>query len=97
MIPMTASSIVLAARTPISANNVSMMAAVETVLSKTAFTVDQDRTKTTGKEVLVIAPNLQTLPAPNPYVTVQGEVFKFDPARDREARAEDTRSTSRPR
>jgi hypothetical protein len=77
MIPMTAASITLQPEAHFG-ENVSMMAAVETVVSKTAFTVDQDNKKATGKEVLVIAPNLQTAPAPNAYVTVQGEVFKFD-------------------
>ena len=60
--------------------NVSLMAAVETVLSKTAFTVDQDKAKTTGKEVLIIAPTLTGVVQPNTYVTVTGEVVKFDPA-----------------
>jgi hypothetical protein len=66
LVPMTASTI---ARDPAAhmGENVSMMAAVETVLSKTVFTVDQDKTKSTGPEV-------------NAYLTVQGEVFKFDPA-----------------
>src|SRR5262245_46842481 len=61
-------------------DNVSMMCAVEAILSKTVFTVDQDKAKSTGKDVLVIAPNLQMPVAQNAYVTVQGEVFKFDPA-----------------
>ena len=30
-----------------------------TNLSKTSFSVDQDKTKSTGKEVLVLAPTLQ--------------------------------------
>jgi hypothetical protein len=78
LVPMTASTI---ARDPAShmGENVSMMAAVETVLSKTIFTVDQDKTKATGKEVLVIVPTLQAAPDVNAYVTVQGEVLKFDP------------------
>lgn len=76
---MTASTI---ARDPAAhmGENVSMMAAVEAVLSKTVFTVDQDKTKSTGHEVLVIVPTLQTAPELNAYLTVQGEVFKFDPA-----------------
>jgi cytochrome c556 len=60
--------------------NVSMMATIETVLSKTAFTVDQDRTKSTGQEVLVLVPALATAPERNTYVTIEGEVMKFDPA-----------------
>ena len=78
MVPMTASTIV---RNPAAhmGETVSMMAAVEAQLSKTVFTVDQDKTKT-GQEVLIIAPNLQTPPEANVYVTIQGEVFAFDPA-----------------
>ena len=79
LVPMTASTI---AREPAAhiGENVSMMAAVETVLSKTIFTVDQDKTKSTGQEVIVIAPTLQETPGPNVYLTVQGEVMRFDPA-----------------
>jgi hypothetical protein len=79
MIPMAASSIV---RNPDAyvGQNVSVMAAVEALVSKTAFTIDQDRNRSTGQEVLVLAPNLNTAPTLNAYVTVQGEVFKFDPA-----------------
>jgi mono/diheme cytochrome c family protein len=78
MVPMTASTI---ARNPAAhmGEVVSMMATVEAQLSKTVFTVDQDKAKT-GQEVLVIAPTLQTPPEANAYVTIQGEVFKFDPA-----------------
>jgi hypothetical protein len=78
MVPMTASTI---ARNPAAhmGETVSMMAAVEAQLSKTVFTVDQDQTKT-GQEVLIIAPTLQTPPQANSYVTIQGEVFAFDPA-----------------
>ncbi len=58
LVPMTASTI---AREPAAhvGENVSMMAAVETVLSKTIFTVDQDKSKATGHEVIVIAPTLR--------------------------------------
>jgi cytochrome c556 len=59
---------------------VSLSAAVETSLSKTAFSVDQDKTKSTGKEVLVLVPTIQSPVEPNTYVTVLGEVVKFDPA-----------------
>jgi hypothetical protein len=78
MIPMAASSILL---NPDEAYGmyVSMPAAVERILSKTTFTVDQDKTKPSGKELLVIAPTLQEAPAANDYITVVGEVFRFDP------------------
>jgi hypothetical protein len=59
---------------------VTITAAVEQNLSKTAFDVDQDKTRSTGKNVLVLAPNLQSAPEANTYVTVIGELIKFDPA-----------------
>jgi cytochrome c556 len=59
---------------------VSLAGVVDQNLSRTAFSVDQDRTKSTGKDVLVLAPNLQRHVDPNTYVTVIGEVVKFDPA-----------------
>lgn len=79
LVPMTASTIL---RNPDAhvGERVSMMATVEAVVSKTAFTMDQDRTKSTGQELLVIAPGLTTAPEKNAYLTVQGEVMKFDPA-----------------
>lgn len=79
LVPMTASTI---AREPAAhlGENVSMMASVETVLSKTVFTVDQDKSKATGQEVIVIAPTLQSAPELNSYLTIQGEVIRFDPA-----------------
>jgi hypothetical protein len=60
--------------------NVAMNAAVEQSLSKTAFSVDQDPKKATGKEVLIIAPYLSAAVTPNSYVNIVGEVIKFDPA-----------------
>lgn len=57
---------------------VTMTGAVEANLSKTSFSVDQDKTKTTGKEVLVLAPSLQKSADTNAYVTVIGQLIKFD-------------------
>lgn len=79
LVPMTASSLALNPD-PYVGETVSMTATVEQVLSKTAFSVDQDKTKSTGKEVLVLAPALNAEPALNVYVSVVGEVVKFDPA-----------------
>lgn len=59
---------------------VSLAGALEENLSRTAFSVDQDRTKRTGKDVLVVAPNLQRQIDPDTYVTVIGEAMRFDPA-----------------
>jgi hypothetical protein len=79
MVPVTAASVVLNPD-PYYGETVSMTAAVEQVLSKTAFSVDQDKTKSTGKEVLVLAPSLNGEVPVNAYVSVVGEVIKFDPA-----------------
>jgi hypothetical protein len=57
---------------------VTMTGTVEANLTQTAFSVDQDKTKTTGKEVLVLAPTLQKQADPNGYVTVIGQLIKFD-------------------
>jgi len=59
---------------------VTVTAAVEQTLSKTSFSVDQDKTKSTGQEVLVVAPTLNGTVDQNTYVTVIGEVMPFDPA-----------------
>ena len=78
LVPAAASSIAQSPET-FYGENVSMSAAVEAVLSKTTFTVDQNKMTSTGKDVLVIAPNLQSAPVLNSYITVVGEVFKFSP------------------
>ena len=78
-IPMAASSVALNPEAHFG-ENVAMTATVEQALTKTAFSVDQDKTKSTGKEVLIIAPYLIAAVTPNSYVTVVGEVIKFDPA-----------------
>ena len=78
LVPLTAATILRDPATHMG-ENASLMAPVEAVLSKTVFTVDQDRTKSTGQDLLVIAPTLSEAPVLNAYVTVQGEVIKFDP------------------
>jgi hypothetical protein len=60
--------------------NVTVYAAVEKQLTTLAFTLDQDKTKSTGKEVIVIAPRLHEKVEPNSYVTVIGEVVRPDAA-----------------
>jgi cytochrome c556 len=59
---------------------VTVTGAVEATLSKLAFSVDQDKTKSTGKDVIVIAPTLMEPVTPNAYVTVIGEVVHLDQA-----------------
>jgi hypothetical protein len=79
LVPVAASTV--AANPDVYMNEyVTMTAAVEANLSKSAFSVDQDKTKSTGKEVLVLAPTLQSATDVNTYVTVIGQLVKFDPA-----------------
>jgi hypothetical protein len=56
------------------------MAAVEQRISPAAFSVDQDKTKSTGNDVLILTRALHGTVMPNTYVTVIGEVVRFDPA-----------------
>lgn len=58
---------------------VTMTGTVEQVLGKLAFSVDQDRTKSTGAEILVIPVRMNDPIEANTYVTVIGDVIKFDP------------------
>jgi cytochrome c556 len=64
---------------------VTITAAVDQVLSKSAFAVDQRRVAgapapSKPTDVLVLVPNLQSPVDPKSYVTVMGELVKFDPA-----------------
>jgi cytochrome c556 len=59
---------------------VSLGGAVEQTMGDRVFSVDQDKTKPTGKEVVVIMRNVSGAVEPNTYVTVVGEVVKLDPA-----------------
>ena len=58
---------------------VTLTAPVDQRFGSTAFSVDQDA-KSSGPDVLVLAPLLNAPVDPNSYVTVIGEVVKFDPA-----------------
>ncbi len=65
---------------------VTINAAVDQILSKSAFSVDQRRVgaaadvKRTPTDVLVLVPTIQSPVELNAYVTVMGELVKFDPA-----------------
>lgn len=59
---------------------VTVTASVEQKIGPTGFSLDQDPKKSTGNEVLVLAPRLNEPVDPNAYVTVLGEVVKFDAA-----------------
>jgi hypothetical protein len=77
LVPVAASS-VAANPDPYVGEYVTMTGSVEANLSKTSFSVDQDKTKSTGKEVLVLAPTMQKPADANGYVTVIGQLIKFD-------------------
>ena len=79
LVPVAASS-VAANPDPYVGEYVTMTGAVEAILSKTSFSVDQDKTKSTGKDVLVLAPTMQKSAEANGYVTVIGQLIRFDPA-----------------
>ena len=48
-------------------------------LSTLSFSIDQDKTKSTGKEVLVLAPRMNEPVEANTYITAIGEAVKFGP------------------
>ncbi len=58
-------------------STVTLTAAVEQRFGATAFSIDQDNTKT-APDVLVLAPVLTAPVEQNAYVTVIGEVIRFD-------------------
>ena len=59
---------------------VSLTATVDELLSRSAFCVDQDRSKHAAQTLLILAPTMTGTVDVNSYVTVLGEVMKFDPA-----------------
>lgn len=59
---------------------VAVYATVEAGITATTFLLDQDPKRTAINDVLVIAPNLNAQAKPGEYVTVVGEVMRFDPA-----------------
>lgn len=66
--------------------NVTLTAAVEQIYSRSAFAVGQrtvpnaSHAKAPGQDILVLAPTLHGVVDPNAYVTVLGELLRFDPA-----------------
>lgn len=79
LVPMTAAS--LAAQSDRYLGQVvAVYATVESLVSKTSFSVDQNPRAATPADILVIAPNLNIHPTPNAYITVIGEAMRFDPA-----------------
>ena len=59
---------------------VTLTAAVDQRYGGTAFSIDQDRAASAGQDILVLAPLLNAPVEMNAYVTVIGEVVRFDPA-----------------
>jgi len=78
LVPVAAST-VAANPDPYYGEYVTMTASVDQILSRTAFVVDQDATKSTGKDVLVVVPTMNGKVEQNAYVTVIGQVVKYDP------------------
>jgi cytochrome c556 len=77
IVPVAASTVV-ANPDPYIGEYVSLTAPVEQSLTKSTFSVDQDKSKP-DKDILIIAPTLTGTVTPNAYVTVLGELVKFDP------------------
>jgi len=77
LVPVAASTLV-ARPDPYIGEPVSLAGVVDRSLSRTVFSVDQDRKTSSGKDVLVVAPTLQRNVEPNTYITVIGEVVRFD-------------------
>ena len=73
----TAVSVIAATPDKFIGSSVSLTAAVEQRYGETAFSIDQNRTKS-GPDLLVLAPVLTAPVEPNAYVTVIGEVIRFD-------------------
>ena len=60
-------------------DQVSLFGVVEQRLATSVFSVAQSRTTHTGKDVLVLTPNLYGSLGPDAQVTVIGEALRFDP------------------
>lgn len=79
LVPVAASTLA-ADPAPFIGQQVTLMATVEQRVSPHAFSVDQDAKRSTGKDVLILTRALHGPLDPNAYVTVVGEVVRFDPA-----------------
>ena len=76
-VPLTASSLDPASG-PLRRPGRPPLGTVQKAVTKTTFTMAQGKTPM-KQDVLVIAPNLQSAPDENAYVTVVGDAIKFDP------------------
>src|SRR5581483_464150 len=77
LVPVTASTLA-SNPDPFYGEWVSVTGVIEKSVSPLAFAVDQGKLKTSG-DVLVLAPRLNSPVDPNTYVTIVGEVVRFDP------------------
>jgi mono/diheme cytochrome c family protein len=59
---------------------VALTSVIDASLGPMTFTVDQDKTKSTGNDVLVLAHRMSDPVTPNTYVTVIGLLMKYDAA-----------------
>jgi hypothetical protein len=78
LIPLAANTLV-ANPDPYIGELVSLTAAVDQKFSRLAFSVDQDKSASNGRDVLVLARLLSADVELNTYVTVVGEVVRFEP------------------
>jgi cytochrome c556 len=79
LVPVAASTLA-ADPAPYVGQHVTLFAPVEQRVSPAAFSVDQDRSKPTGQDVLILTRALFGTVVPDAYVTVIGEVVTFDAA-----------------
>jgi hypothetical protein len=79
LVPVAASTLA-ANPDPVVGMTVTLTAPVEERYGGTAFSVDQNATRREDRDVLILAPLLNAPVEPNAYVTVIGEVVKFDAA-----------------
>ena len=77
LVPVTASSVAATPETFVG-QYVTLIGPVDRRLSSSAFSVDQDRTRSTGLDVLILAPMLSAPVEVDAYITVIGEVVRFD-------------------
>lgn len=78
VVPVAASTLAADPK-PFYGEPITVTGAVDRSLSDLAFSIDQDPTTSTGKDVLILAPRLNAPVDPNSYVTVIGEAMAFDP------------------
>ena len=78
LVPVAASTLIADA-SPFFGQVVTIYAPVEQRLSAAAFSLDQDATKRSERDLLVLTRTLYGAVEPNTYVTVVGEVVPFDP------------------